>query len=91
MDLKLLEAKLRQYFEKHSFSKEVTFAISVQPNKDGYWLIIDKSHNHLTNSSRKYISRAEVKSLNDQSLETLIKGLIDELEERPDPGPGISK
>ncbi|OEH46220.1 hypothetical protein lpari_02558 [Legionella parisiensis] len=42
------------------------------------------------NSAQKYLSKDELKNINDHALKKLVEGLIDEMEERPDPGPGIN-
>ncbi|KTD41858.1 hypothetical protein [Legionella parisiensis] len=97
MDLKELKGKLRKYFVKSSLSNDdVIFSTSIKTYKDGYLLFVHKQkrkHHFFSdsvNSAQKYLSKDELKNINDHALKKLVEGLIDEMEERPDPGPGIN-
>lgn len=95
MELKSLERKIRQHTEKSSQAKDVNFTFSIEPEKNGYRLIVHKKSNKLFSNeeltAQKYLSKSELKNFSDKDFEKLVDDLVEELEERPDPGPGLWK
>lgn len=95
MELKSLERKIRQHIEKNSRVKDANFTFSIETEKNGYRLLVHKKSNRLYNneerSTQKYLPKSELKTFSDKDLEELVDALVEELEERPDPGPGLWK